>query len=293
MLKKRIAALLSAAFMITSVACDKTTAPSESVDITDITEPPRPAEVTGLEVTFFDVGKADAMLLLSENSTVIIDCGERGDSKQIVNYLKERGRDTVDYLILTHYDKDHVGGAAKVINSLDVKNILGPDHNQQSEEVDRYIDAMNEKNIIPQLVTEDMSFTLDGMDFTVDAPDKRNYGVNDDNDFSLVTKVVHGDNTLIFAGDAMEQRLDEVMDMGDCDLLKVPYHGRKIANLGDFLNAVTPEYAVVCTSKEEFAGNVQKQLSKRNITYYSTCFNGRITAVSDGKTLTVTPEKGV
>ncbi len=150
---------------------------------------------------------------------------------------------------------------------------------------------MREKDITPQLVTEDISFELDGVQYTVDAPDKTNYGPNDDNDFSLVTKVVHGDNTLIFAGDAMEARLGEVMDIGDCDLLKVPYHGRKIANLGDFLDEVKPEYAVVCTSKEEFAGTVQKQLNKRSIKFWSTCFNGRVTAVSDGKEITVTSEK--
>ena len=287
---KKIAALLSAGLMLTAAACRKDVTQS-SESIAEVTRSEAPAEVTGFEVTFLDVGKADAMVLLSENSTVIIDCGERGDGKQIVSFLKERERETVDYLILTHYDKDHVGGAGKVIKDLDVKNILGPDHNQMSEEVDKYISALRAKDITPQLVTEDISFELDGVQYTVDAPDKTNYGPNDDNDFSLVTKVVHGDNTMIFAGDAMEARLGEVMDLGDCDLLKVPYHGRKIANLGDFLDKVTPEYAVVCTSKEEFSGTVQKQLNKRNIEFRSTCFNGRVTAVSDGKSITVDSEK--
>lgn len=106
-----------------------------------------------------------------------------------------------------------------------------------------------------------------------------------------MTKVVDNDITMLFTGDAMEARLGEIMDIGDCDLLKIPYHGRKLANLGDFLDAVTPEYAVVCTAKEDFARTVQKQLNNRNITFFSTCFNGRITAVSDGKTIAVTPEK--
>lgn len=289
MFTKKIIALLSAASMLTAVACDKEAPSSSSSSVS--TEPATYGDVSGLEVTFLNVGKADAIVLLSENSTVLIDCGEKGDAKQIISFLEERERDTVDYLILTHYDKDHVGGAGKVIKNLNVKNILGPDHNQKSEEVNKYIDAMKEKEITPQLVTEDMHFELDGMEFTVDAPDKRNYGVNNDNDFSLVTKVVDDDITMLFTGDAMEARLSEIMDIGDCDLLKVPYHGRKLANLGDFLDAVTPEYAVVCTAKEDFAGTVQKQLNKRNITFFSTCFNGRVTAVSDGKSLTLTPEK--
>ena len=286
MFTKKIIPLLSAALMLTAVACDKE-APSSSVS----SEPATYGEVSGLEVTFLNVGKADAIVLLSENSTVLIDCGEKGDAKQIISFLEERDRDTVDYLIITHYDKDHVGGAGKVIKNLNFKNILGPDHNQQSEEVDKYIAAMKEKEITPHLVTEDMYFELDGIEFTIDAPDKKNYGVNNDNDFSLVTKVVDNDITMLFTGDAMEARLGEIMDIGDCDLLKVPYHGRKLANLDDFLDAVTPEYAVVCTAKEDFAGTVQKQLNNRNITFFSTCFNGRITAVSDGKTIAVTPEK--
>lgn len=287
MIFKRFVAFLSSLFFFAAVSCNKEIASSS------ITETTSSLDITGLEVIFLDVGKADAIVLLNENSTILIDCGEKGDAKQIINLLEERDRKTIDYLILTHYDKDHVGGAGKVIKNLDVKNILGPDHKQQSEEMEKYLSALKEKELTPQLITEDISFSIDDLEITVDAPNKTNYGVNNDNDFSLVTKIVHGDNTLLFTGDAMEARLKEVMDIGDCDLLKIPYHGRKIANLPDFLDSVTPEYAVVCTAKEDFSGTVQKQMNKRGIKYYSTCFNGRITVVSDGKNIEISPEKGI
>ena len=107
-----------------------------------------------------------------------------------------------------------------------------------------------------------------------------------------MTKVKHGDNTLLFTGDAMDTRLSEIMDIGHCTLLKVPYHGRKLDKMSEFLDAVSPECAVVCTSQDEFSGAVQKLLKKNNITYYATCFNGNISAVSDGSKITVTAEKG-
>ena len=285
MLNKIIISLLSAALMLSCAAC-KNNAQSSSV--------PEPVvlENAGLEVTFLDIGKADAIVLLSDNSTVIIDCGEKSNGKDVVNFLKEKERTVIDYLIITHYDKDHVGGAGKVINNFDVKNVLAPDYEEQSEEMDKYRTALNGKGLTPTLLTEDMSFELDGMSFTIDAPDKTFYAKDDDNDFSLVTKVVHGENILLFTGDAMEERLKEIMGIGDCTLLKVPYHGRKIANYGDFLDAVKPEYAVVSTSRDEFAGTIQKQMKMRNIPFYSTCFNGRITAVSDGKNISIIPEKG-
>ena len=69
-----------------------------------------------------------------------------------------------------------------------------------------------------------------------------------------------------------------------------PYHGRKLDNLNDFLDAVTPACAVVCTSAEEFASKTQNALSEMNIPTYSTCYNGRITAVSNGRDLNVTSE---
>ena len=244
-----------------------------------------------LEVIFFDVGKADSIVLRSENSTVVIDCGEKGDGKEIVSYLEENDISAVDYLIITHYDKDHVGGAAKVINQMDVKNVLAPDYEETSEEMEKYQKALAAKNITPQTLTSDLSFKLDDADYTVLAPKKTDYGEDNDNDFSLVTKVIHGNNTLLFTGDAMEERLNEIMDIGKCTLLKVPYHGRKLDNIEDFVNAVSPGCAVVCTSKSEFSSQVQNLLLKKKIPMYSTCFNGKITAVSDGKEIKIDTEK--
>ena len=212
--------------------------------------------------------------------------------KAITNYAEEKNISSVDYLIITHYDKDHVGGAAKVINNIEVKNVLAPDYEESSDEMDKYNKALSEAGITPKLLTGDLSFTLDNAEYTVYAPKQSYYGEDNDNDFSLVTKITHGNNVLLFTGDAMEQRLEEIMDIGDCDFLKVPYHGRSLDNLDDFLSAVTPEKAVVCTSKSEFSADTQKELINRNIEYYATCFNGKIEVKSDGNNIDITAEKG-
>ena len=232
------------------------------------------------------------ILLQSETANVVIDCGEKGDGKKISKLLEASDADTIDYLIITHFDKDHVGGAAKLIRGFDVKNVLTPDYDGTVEEYDKYKSALAEKSITPMKLTEDVSFTLDGIDYTVYAPKKTFYGEDDENDFSLVTKVVHNKNTLLFTGDAMEQRLDEIMDIGTCTLLKVPYHGRKLDNITDFLSAVKPKCAVVCTSIDEFSGKVQDALKKSGATTYATCFNGDITAVSNGTTIEMSVEQG-
>jgi len=282
MFKKFIALLVSLATVFTAVSCEGKKSEEETVTSTVYPD---------FTVTFFDVGKADSILLQTENSTVIIDCGEKGDGKEIVSFLEEQNIDSVDCLIITHYDKDHVGGSAKVINKLDVKRVLAPDYEEESDEVEKYRKALDSKGITPELLTQDTEFELDGVSYTVYAPQKTFYGEDNDNDFSLVTKAVYHDTSIIFAGDAMEQRLEEVMDIGTCTLLKVPYHARELDNLGEFLDNTKPKCAVSCTSAEEFDKSTQKALYERGIKSYSTCENGRITAVSNGNQIEISTEK--
>lgn len=288
---KKFAVLTALIMTVSLVSC---TSKDEKITVIESSETVQQETVNvgELDLTVFDVGKADSMVLTSENSTVIIDCGEKGDGKEIISYLEEKNISSVDYLIITHYDKDHVGGAAKVINNIEVKNVLAPDYEESSDEMDKYNKALSEAGITPQILTGDFSFTLDNAEYTVYAPKQSYYGEDNDNDFSLVTKITHGNNVLLFTGDAMEQRLEEIMDIGDCDFLKVPYHGRSLDNLDDFLSAVTPEKAVVCTSKSEFSADTQKELINRNIEYYATCFNGKIEVKSDGNNIDITAEKG-
>ena len=275
---RRMASVMAAAALLFSTACGSK-------------KSPEPAVRGELTVTFLDVGKADAIILRTAEHTVVIDCGEKGDGKEVAAELESQGTGTIDQLIITHYDKDHVGGASKVIKNFDVLSVVGPDYTKESEEMDKFHSAMDEKGLTQALLTEEMTFTLDGIDFTVYPPEKDFYGDQDENDHSLVVKAVHGDNTMLFTGDAMEQRLDEIMDIGQCLFLKVPYHGRKLTNLEQFLNAVSPRCAVVCTSASEFANSTRTLLEQEGIKYYSTCDNGRIEMVSDGKSLSFETEK--
>jgi competence protein ComEC len=252
-----------------------------------------PADAKELKVTFLEAGKADAMVLQSETGTVVIDCGEKGDGKKIVNLLEENGRTSIDYLIITHFDQDHIGGAPKVLNNLEVKNLITPNYEGNNDEYKKFVKTLNELDVQPQKITDNMSFTLDDVKYTINVPQKEHYGNNesDENNFSLVTKAVHHNNTLLFTGDAMEERLDEIMDIGKCTLLKVPYHGRKLDNLEDFLKKVKPKCAVTCTSTSEFSSKTQKALEDMKIKSYATCYNGDITAISDGAKITFETER--
>lgn len=237
----------------------------------------------------FDEGKADAIVLRTTEHTVIIDTGEKGDGKDILEYLSENNITEVDYLFITHFDKDHVGGATKVINNIKINNIVTPDYVGNNSEYQSYMKAVSEKNITPTKLTQNMNFSLDDVSFEVFPPMKKSYD-EDDNDFSLVISVIDGDNKFLFAGDAEEERIDEIFtQIKDLqyDFIKIPHHGRNSNNSKKFLEAINPQYAAITCSEKEPADDEVIDVLKSLYceTYYTT--KGEIEVLSNGKQIQI------
>lgn len=281
MFKKLTALLLGAITLLTAAGCTQSSGSQE---------PESGIPVTGdLTVTALNVGKADALVLQTQNAVTVIDTGNKGDGKQIEKFLTNQGIDTIDNLIITHFDKDHVGGAARVINRLTVKNVYVPDYTSDSDEYNSFIEKIGETQtpLTAMAAKSQTEWQADDARFTLYAPQETFYGKDEENDFSLVLYVQHGSNTLLFAGDAENARQQEIMDLklGDVDFLKVPYHGNYMKTTEAFLDACNPKVAVVCCSEKENADpSTVETLQKRGIeTYYT--YQGTVTVVSDGKAL--------
>ena len=208
---------------------------------------------TELEVYCFQAGAADAFLITTENSAVLIDCGESGFGKTILKELEARGIERLDCLIITHFDQDHVGGAAKVIKGVEIGAVLQSNHPKDSKEYEKYEEALIDAEIDPYTVLKAFDFTLDGVEYSVDPPRSSSYETDDSNNSSLIVTVHNGDNVLLFMGDAETERLQEYLEANpeDCDFLKYPHHGREDDLMEEFLAAVTPEYAVITSNKKE------------------------------------------
>ncbi len=276
-----------------SEASEATEATEESTsEATGVSEESKASvpNVTGsFYISILDVGKADAIILNTENHTVVIDCGEKGDGKDILNHLSENNMDSIDYLFITHFDSDHVGGAAKVIKGINIGEIITPDYEGTNDEYTKFIEAVSENNMTLTSLTENMSFTLDDVLFEVYPPMKSSYK-EEDNDYSLVISVTHGENKFLFAGDAEAERLKELSKQFDLahTFLKVPHHGRYNAMSESFLKGVNPKYAVItCSEKNPAEDEVLNILSGLGCEVYQTV-NGDVTAISDGKTIKIT-----
>ena len=248
---------------------------------------PEGGAAANLEAHFFDAGKADAILLTTANSAVLIDAGEKGFGKTILSYLEEKGIGRIDCLIVTHFDQDHVGGAAKVINGIAVGTVLQSNRPKDSEEYEKYVEALDEAGVEPVTVRETYGFMLDGVAYSVDPPRQVKYSADSSNNSSLIVSVQNGGNRLLFTGDAQTERLAEFLDAGSgtYDVLKVPHHGREEPLTEALLQAVKPSRAVITSSEEEPEDAATlAALEKAGVRVYLTR-EGPVTLRSDGSTL--------
>ncbi len=220
--------------------------------VSDQTSKPSNVSDALLSVYFFQAGKADAILIRTSSSAVLIDCGLKGYGKTILNYLKQNNISSIDFLIITHFDKDHVGGAAKVINKISVGRVLQNDCMKDSEECENYLKALNKAGIEAETVTEKLSFELDGVSFTVE-PHYLEYTEKTSNNDSLIVSVKAGETDLLFTGDIETARIvDFISDNKETyEFLKIPHHGKEEPLIGELLESVKPVYAVITSSDDD------------------------------------------
>lgn len=240
-------------------------------------------------VKILSVGKADAILLLTENHTVVVDTGNKGDGKAILSALSEAGREAIDTLIITHFDKDHAGGAVRLLNDISIGEVIVPDYAGAGTAYERFQTAMEENEMSASTLIGERTLIFDDVAFTL-YPALSDTYEEEDNDFSIVLSVVHGENSFLFAGDAEEERLGELAAQMDLkhDFLKVPHHGGYEDASASFFSAVSPAFAVITDSEEEPADErVTESLKSMGTAVYSTRA-GEVCAVSDGKEITVT-----
>ncbi len=285
-----LAALLPAILAV-NAACGRGGSPNQP-HTTD--EPAAPMEE--LSVSVLKVGKADAIILKTGESCMVIDAGEEDDGAEICAFLEKSGVSRVDALIITHFDKDHVGGADKLIDAFPVERVIMPDYESTAAQYLEFIAALEKKSIAPERIRSNTELSLGTAQVLVEPP--VNYpapSANEetDNDCSLITTVTHGRNRLIFMGDAEKYRLRDWLDGGaaqSCDFIKVPHHGRYNAMLSELFAAVRPKYAVICSSdKNPAEDKTLKLLSNIGAEVYETRF-GNVAAISNGISLELSQE---
>ena len=253
---------------------------------------PETAEEEGapLRVTFFDVGKGDCILLEQDGAFMMIDAGYDETSGDVIAFLEEQGATALEALIITHYDKDHVGGAAAVVNAVPVKQVYLPGYEGHSKYYTALMKALVENDLPYRQVKEDVSFALSGVSIAVYASaveyvyDGTKEG--NDNNVSLVIAASYGQDSYLFAGDLEKAGISAYLEAGRgaFDVVKMPHHGSKKKNTDDFIADVQPKIAVITDSAADPAeAETLELLADAGADVYRTGQLGTVVITSTGR----------
>jgi len=248
-----------------------------------------------LEIVFFDVGKADSFLMQYAGETLLMDAGKTDDGEYVAARLREMGVQTIDHFVITHFDKDHVGGAAQIITEFEVKNIYQPEYMKESGETAAYLSALERSGAEAVIISKGYSLFLgaEGGGTLVNLHSATAaYEHDPSNNSSLMASVYHGEVSLLFTGDIEKERINDWLNQTvhtelDYDLLKVPHHGKYEKILPEFFERVKAEYAVITSSdKNPEDAETLAALEKAGVKCYLTK-NGDVYLESNGKRLVI------
>ncbi|OGO89544.1 MAG: hypothetical protein A2Y17_02375 [Clostridiales bacterium GWF2_38_85] len=251
-----------------------------------------------LYVYFINTGQSDCILITTPNDeNILIDSGDNGDEDIVLGFLEDKKITKLEYVIFTHPHSDHIGGGYEVVSSFDVDNVIMPDIENDTKTYKSLVDEIDEKNIKVTYPDDGDIYNIDGITMTILSPVNSDYGTNM-NEYSIVCRLDYGESSFLFTGDAEAVNEEEMIEAGydlDVDVLKVGHHGSSSSSTKEFLEAVTPEYAVILCGKDNSYNHPNddtlSKLEEVSAEIYRTDINGTITMYSDGKTITVALEK--
>lgn len=246
-----------------------------------------------LKMTFLNTGKSDCIVIEAGESVVVNDTADADDGDAICAFLDERQTERIEYLILSHFDKDHIGSAARLIRRYEVGQVLMADYEEDSELYLSLMEALAETQTVCVRLREDVSFSLEGIDFYVNAPREENY--DNDNNYSLITTVTNEKTRFLLMGDAQKKRTEEFLESQAAkeryDLIKMPHHGDYNKKLKELFDTARPAYAVLTPDpartrvEEETVALLE---AARCLAFYTD--EGAVTVTSDGRNVEISQQ---
>ena len=244
----------------------------------------------GIRVSFIDVGKGDCILIQSDESAVLIDTGYEQTAEEVVSYLRAQGVRKIGCIIITHYDRDHIGGIRAIGNAFPVGTVYLPDYVGADKNYRAFAKAVSDLGLPTQKVPELLSMKIGDALLTlypspVEYEPNASGGEGNDNDLSLAASLTGGGSSYLFAGDLEDDGMEAFLEggYGRYDILKVPHHGEKSSCLDELLDEVCPRMAVITDSLDEPADKkTLRQLEKADVDTYRTSVCGTIVVTDNG-----------
>lgn len=246
-------------------------------------------------VHFINVGQGDCTLIKTPDGNMLIDAGENGYEKTVLDYLEAQGVDSLKYFVATHPHSDHIGGAAEVIEAVTVENVIMPKLSKSNTPTTATYEKMLKaiKNSSAKVISAKpgSEYSFGGAEFTVLAPFEQDENLNN---MSVVLKFSYSGYSFIFSGDAEKEVENQILKAGydiSADVYKGAHHGSSTSNSKKFVKAVNPTYAVLSYEEGNSYGHPHREtvelFNEEGIVYYSTTDYGTIVFTVDNSILDI------
>lgn len=259
-----------------------------------------------LTVSFLDVGQGDAIYIEAPNGNqVLIDGGRGRQTLRALGRVMPFGDRSLDLVIATHPDQDHVGGLPDIVARMQIDGVMTTENTSATGAYEAFENEVRAEQAMRILARSGERIMLDeGVVLEILSPD-RNVAGWETNTASVVAKLSYGATSFLFTGDA-PQEIEKYMvnkntntGTGSSNLsstvLKLGHHGSRTSTSRIFLSAVDPSYAIISAGKENTYGHPHKEvtdlLDEFNIPSLSTADRGTVTFTTDGEELRVVHER--
>lgn len=250
-----------------------------------------------MRVSFVNVGQGDCELIECGGTNILIDGGEAINADFVIDFIKSRGIEKLDYYFVSHPHSDHMGAASRIIDSIPIDKFVTTDFSElnmpTSKVFENMLDSL-EKQPNCEVITVKAGDVFDAgkLKLNILAPFEE---TADYNNMSIVLRVDYGSTRFLFTGDAEKEVEKQMLENGSdlkSDVLKVGHHGSKTSTSAEFIKAVSPQIAVISCGSGNSYGHPHKEttelLKRCGVTYFRTDEQGTVTVYSNGSKVTCT-----
>lgn len=243
-----------------------------------------------LEVHFIDVGQGDCTLIKCGSHAMLIDAGPDSKGTAIQLYLTKQNITSLDFVLLTHYDEDHAGGADVILTKFNCDKVILPSYVQDNKSYRDVMDTMTYRNYSSTEARVGDTYSIGGATFKILAVG--NSGDSNNNQ-SICLRVDYGNDSFLFTGDADENVESRLINSGmdiDVDVFQAGHHGSKDSNSASFISKISPTYTVISCGADNSYGHPTAEalnnLRTNSVEVFRTDEQGSIIASTKGTGIT-------